>query len=63
MKATQFIVDNFTSVQYVGSGPYSAVFKANSRQFHARQETYAVKVLLSADDLNESDIAKVFQFE
>lgn len=36
VKATTFIVDNFSSVQYVGAGPYSVVFKANSRQFHAR---------------------------
>lgn len=63
MKATQFIADNFSSVQYVGSGPYSVVFKANSRQFHARQETYAVKVVLSADNLTEGDISRVFQFE
>ena len=61
--AATYIVDNFESVQLVGFGTFSIVFKATSKQFHPKQQVFAVKVILSSDNLKEYEIKRIYEAE
>ena len=50
-------------MQLVGYGTFSVVFKANSNRFHPVKQTFALKVVLALEGLNESDIKKFYSQE
>ena len=62
-KTVQFITDNFQNVKLVGFGTFSVVFKAESKQFSQKTQTFALKVILTVDGLLESDIKRIHEQE
>lgn len=60
-KAAQFLVDNFTQVALVGSGPCSKVFKAHSNHFAPPQYYYAIRVLMPIQGLQEAEIRNLYR--